>query len=58
MKSKRPTKQEKQAAIISKITSGLLNAKTMEDLEAVNDLAEDAITAGILTEAKADRLRR
>ncbi len=56
MKRKRPTNQELKAAIISEIISRLQNAKTEEELEAVNDLAEDAITAGILTQAKADRL--
>ena len=38
------------------IFNGLQDAKTEEDLEAVNDLADDAVAAGILTQEEVDAL--
>lgn len=38
------------------IFNGLLDAKTEEDLEAVNDLADDAVAAGLMTQEEVDAL--
>lgn len=38
------------------IFNGLLNAKTEEDLEAVSDLADEAVIVGALTQEEVDAL--
>ncbi|MBO5123409.1 MAG: hypothetical protein J6B99_09665 [Oscillospiraceae bacterium] len=40
----------------AKIMQVLMDAKTEEDLEAVNDLADDAVGAGWLTQEEVDAL--
>ena len=52
MKKKTPTADKWRALIFNR----LQNAKTEEDLEAVNDLADDAVAAGILTQEEVDAL--
>ena len=40
----------------AKIINGLQDAKTEDDLEAVNDLADEAVAAGLLTQEEVDAL--
>jgi hypothetical protein len=49
---KAPTAREWWALIFN----GLLDAKTEEDLEAVADLADEAVLAGVLTQEEVDAL--
>lgn len=49
---KKLTTEEVRALIFN----GLQDAKTEEDLEAVNDLADDLVVAGLLTQEEVDAL--
>lgn len=40
----------------AEIFNGVVNAKTEEDLEAINDIANDYVCAGILTQHEVDAI--